>query len=256
MIKLTEKTAAPIPNILQTEGVRLTATMQADYDAGKRDFEIDKTIYGDKEVKDSLVAIQNGKCCFCEAKITHIDDGDIEHFRPKKGYRQSNSDTLHKPGYYWLSYDWDNLFLACTKCNQRNKKNLFPLMRGSLRAISHNRNVDIEMPVFIHPSKENPEEFISFFDEVPKGIDNGGRGAKTIKYLGLDRSQLNEDRREHLGNLKTLFKIIRLVPQTPKYIRQDALAVLQKEFAEKTLEKYEYAGMYRAFFRTHPIPET
>jgi uncharacterized protein (TIGR02646 family) len=254
MIQITRKTAAAIPNILLTEGARLTDLMHAAHDAGERDFEIDKTIYGHTDVKDALIGIQNGKCCFCEAKITHIDDGDIEHFRPKKGYRQSNSDSLHKPGYYWLSYDWDNLFLACTKCNQRNKGNLFPLMAGSVRATSHTNNINAEKPIFIHPSQENPSAFISFYDEVVRGTDAEGRGAKAIEYLGLDRPALEEDRREHLGNLKSLYKIIRLVPQTPVEIRKEALTHLQKEYTKKTKETYEYAGMYRAFFRNNPIP--
>ena len=256
MIQLTRKTAAVIPNILQNQGERLTSRMQAAYDTGERDFEIDKTIYGDKEVKDSLIDIQNGKCCFCEAKITHIDDGDIEHFRPKKGYRQSNSDTLHRPGYYWLSYDWDNLFLACTKCNQRNKKNLFPLMPGSPRATSHNAAIDTEKPIFIHPAKENPEDFISFHDEVPKGIDKANRGAKTIRYLGLDRDALDEARRERLDDLKLIYQLATTFPMFPPLDRKRAIENLRKQKTEKTMETHEYAGMYRAFFNTHPIPES
>ena len=255
MIQLTRKTAATVPNILQTIGTTLIATMKADYDAGKRDFEIDNKVYGDNEVKDSLVAIQNGKCCFCEAKITHIDDGDIEHFRPKKGYRQSNSDSLHKPGYYWLSYDWDNLFLACTKCNQRNKANLFPLMSDSQRATSHNINIDKEKPIFIHPSKENPEEFISFYDEVPKGIDKKGKGAKTIKCLGLDRPVLEEDRRGRLNDLKLIYQLATSFPTFPPQDRKQAIENLRKQKAEKTLETCEYAGMHRAFFKNNPVPD-
>jgi hypothetical protein len=37
-------------------------------------------IYGHPQVKDSLLTLQNGKCCFCEAQINHVSYGDVEHF--------------------------------------------------------------------------------------------------------------------------------------------------------------------------------
>ena len=255
MVQITRKTTADIPKTLLTEGARLTESMKAAYDNGERSFKIDPEVYGHKEVKDKLIDIQNGKCCFCEAKITHIDDGDIEHFRPKKGFRQSKNESLQRPGYYWLCYEWDNLFLACTKCNQRNKANLFPLMPSSPRAISHHTDIKEEKTVFIHPASENPESFISFYEEVSKGTDKEGRGAATIESLGLNRFELNEDRRVHVSDLKTMLEIIKLVPQTPAELREQVLGVLRKMVTEKTKETHEYAGMYRAFFKKYPIPE-
>ena len=56
-----------------------------------------------ESVKDALREAQHGKCAFCESKISHIAHGDVEHFRPKAGYRQNPEDPLVQPGYYWLS---------------------------------------------------------------------------------------------------------------------------------------------------------
>lgn len=154
MIQITRKAGVPIPNILTKKGIELATQMKIAYEAGERTFEFDKNIYGHKEVKDQLIKIQNYKCCFCEAKIGHIDDGDVEHFRPKRAYKQKKGNALQYPGYYWLAYNWDNLFLACTKCNGRNKLNLFPLINASNRATSHLKNITDENPIFIHPANE------------------------------------------------------------------------------------------------------
>lgn len=88
MIKIRKKSTAPVPGILQTKGKEATEALKARYDSGERDFsgkDFDSGIYENKEVKDSLIVIQDYKCCFCESKIGHIGYGDVEHFRPKAG---------------------------------------------------------------------------------------------------------------------------------------------------------------------------
>lgn len=255
MIQLTRKVLFAVPDILLTTGAALTAQMNVDYDAGVTIFEFDNNIYAADTVKETLIEIQNYKCAFCEARIGHIDDGDVEHFRPKKGYKQTNGDPLEKPGYYWLGYHWDNLYLACTKCNQRNKGNLFPLLTGSVRAISHHSNLDLELPVFIHPSAEDPSQHITFENEIPTEVNGSIRGKLTIQYLALDRSVLTQDRAERLSDLKTLFELVKLIPLIPEDIRKEALQNLQRQYNEKTSETYPYAGMFRAFFQRYPVPK-
>ncbi|MGR8934038.1 MAG: hypothetical protein ACU837_06555 [Gammaproteobacteria bacterium] len=89
---------------------------------GTRKFRFDNTVYGHKTVKETLNAMQHGNCCFCESKITHISFGDVEHFRPKAGYKQNGTEKLQTPGYYWLVYDWENLLLSCERCNREYNK--------------------------------------------------------------------------------------------------------------------------------------
>lgn len=251
MIQITRKAGVPIPTVLLEGGVELTTQMETAYQAGERLFNFDNTVYANGSVKAALIKIQNYKCCFCEAKIGHIDDGDVEHFRPKKAFRQSPETPLQRPGYYWLAYNWDNLFLACTKCNGRNKINLFPLLDGSARSTSHLTDIVNELPVFIHPANENPAAYITFEDNLPIGIDE--RGQITIECLGLDRPLLNEHRGERLDDLKVLYKMYALIPETPPELKAEALKNLRKQFELKTLEISEYAGMFRAFFENNPI---
>src|SRR5690606_31270242 len=66
-------------------------------------------MFNDKAVKDELKKVFT-KCAYCESNYGAVFDGDVEHFRPKGKVNEKNPQT---PGYYWLSNEWNNLFLAC-----------------------------------------------------------------------------------------------------------------------------------------------
>ena len=119
---------SPVPPAKLTEDVvlekrreleQLFDTDPAKYKAGGKGVKlpIDAKIYGHPQVKDQLKAEQHDKCCFCEADFTANGYGDVEHFRPKGGYQQTEKGKISKPGYYWLAYEWQNLFFSCQICN-------------------------------------------------------------------------------------------------------------------------------------------
>ncbi len=208
MIKI-DKSHATVPLILdkahsKSKGTIATQVLETEYDAGKRTFDFDSNIYGHTDVKKVLIQLQHGKCCFCESFVRHIAHGDVEHFRPKGGYLDSTSTTLLRPGYYWLAYDFENLFLSCQVCNQTYKRNFFPLVDDSKRIKSHHNHADLhlEEPLIIDPAKDTPEDHIYFDQEIPKGIDD--KGTLTIERLGLDRDELNEYRFSWLKNLQDI----------------------------------------------------
>jgi uncharacterized protein (TIGR02646 family) len=255
MIRIRKKAASPVPHILQSKGRQATASLKDQYNNGERDFgskDFDKTIYGNKEVKEALISIQDGKCCFCESKILHISHGDVEHFRPKAGWVQSN-ENLNKPGYYWLAYEWDNLLLSCEICNQRHKKNVFPLVNNSLRALSHFDNINTEQAVFINPAIDDPEQFITFKEEVPVAVHENSRGNETILKLGLDRETLNEQRRTKLNLIRDIYDLAKGYPDIDPQSKQQAKTIIQRRFEESQLDLTEYASMLRSFFRDNPI---
>jgi hypothetical protein len=132
MIRINKPTA---PEVLRTRGVAAAQALCAAHDAspeayrkGTKRFDADfnRAIYAAPAVKDALLAAQHGKCAFCESQVRHVSFGDVEHFRPKGGYRQAAKDRLRRPGYFWLVYTWENLFFSCQMCNQMYKGNLFP----------------------------------------------------------------------------------------------------------------------------------
>ncbi len=190
-----------------------------EYNDGLEKFDFEKSSYKHPDVKKKLIRDQNGKCAFCEQNIVSVSYGDVEHFRPKGGYSQNTIDYLHKPGYYWLATDWDNLMLVCQICNQRNKKNLFPLLNPERRALCHHDNINLEKPFFINPYKENPTQLIGFRKEVAYGKDKRHRGKKTIESIGLNRTDLSgdykdllEERRDYLAIIEQSYKISKKAP--------------------------------------------
>jgi len=229
------------PKILHDEdasGPKATKTLKKAYDDGQRDFTSDdfnSKIYGAASVKTALIKAQHKKCCFCESKVTHISYGDVEHFRPKGGFRQKKSDPLTKPGYYWLAYEWSNLFLSCTLCNQRYKANLFPLAVIRNRARSHHDDVADERPQFIHPSDDDPEQYIGFRDEVVYAIGGKRRGKVTIEALGLNRDDLVEMRRDRLQPVKRSQRTVTLLKR-----KRDLEGGLSPDL-ESLLEEHEAA---------------
>ncbi len=229
MIRINKPSTAPA--ILTNDGATETKDLcdeyvrdRRAYRSGIKTFEFKSAIYGHASVKEALKTAQHGKCAFCESRITHVQYGDVEHFRPKKGFLRGKS--LTRPGYYWLAYDWDNLLLACQICNQRHKRNAFPLVRGSLRARSHLGSIAKERPVFIHPGQEDPLNEIEFRKHVPYPRNGSVRGHRTIRGLGLDRRELMEERAAHLESLKTIVNLMRTCPPGPE--RNQALDLLRR----------------------------
>ena len=192
------------------------------YEANQEKFDFASSIYAHESVKEALIKAQHQKCCFCERIIGK--NGDVEHFRPKGAYQQAQGESLKYPAYYWLAYQWENLYLSCSSCNSRHKKNLFPLQDPSKRATNHNQRITKESPLFIDCGKENPEEFIGFRAEYAYAIDGNSRGEITIDYLDLNSDDLIESRRQRLNDLRELNKILVSAIENPHNQKLQELA--------------------------------
>ena len=223
---------------------------QQDYDEGLEKFEFDSSIYADKRIKNKLISDQSGKCALCEQHIISVSYGDVEHFRPKGGYAQNGRDQLHIPGYYWLAYDWANLMLVCQICNQRFKKNFFPLRNPEKRALNHNSSIKKEKPFFINPYSENPSFLIGYNMEVAYGKDRKNRGKKTIETIGLNRNgkeknskDLMELRADHLEKINIIYKIIKMSGSTLDE-KVEAHRIIKNSMATNS----QFSAMIRANF--------
>ncbi len=80
-----------------------------------------------KEAKKQLFAETGGKCAYCEAPTREVAYGDVEHYRPKSSY-------------WWLAYCYDNYLASCQLCNQKFKKDDFPIQNRKMRAPIIKRN--------------------------------------------------------------------------------------------------------------------
>lgn len=248
MIQITGKLSEPAPKILLSKGSAAAKELCIAYESGVRKFKFKSSIYGHRDVKRKLIEIQKGKCCFCESEFLHVSYGDVEHYRPKGGWIQ-HDEPLNEPGYYWLAYEWSNLFLSCSICNQQFKKNSFPLSNPLSRVLSHSQDIAIEKPLLLNPAFDNPEDHIEFKEEYPFGKDD--RGNLTIAISGIDRETIAVRRRDLLNKIKIIFKLAKNTPSTPD--RNEAITFL-KELEQNCLNgKAEYSAMLKSFFSKNPI---
>lgn len=170
-------------------------------------FEFESKIYGAVQVKDALIAMQHGKCAYCEGDFRAFSYGDTEHQRPKAYSQQNVGAPTIRPGYYWLAYDWSNLVLSCERCNRSRKRNLFPLGNPGARAMTPEA-VANEEPLLLDPTGEvDPRTQIRFENGVPTGLSE--IGWTTIECLNLDRIELNGHRWRHLRHITALQKLVR-----------------------------------------------
>ena len=164
MIKVNK---GPAPSRLIDAGTAATVSLKEDYDTapqqfrdGTRKLKFKDSIFGHATVRNELGRIQSGKCCYCEVKIpVPYALQHVEHYRPKTQSRQSRKSKPRFPGYYWLAYDWTNLFLCCHFCNSSNKIDLFPLADDAMRARDHHDPIAQEAPLILCPNQSESESW-------------------------------------------------------------------------------------------------
>lgn len=171
--------------------------------------------YRHREVKDALVRSFHGKCAYCESKITHIDYGHIEHYRPKGG-------AAARPD---LTFEWTNLLLACGICNGAEyKADRFPEAN--------------EGGPIVDPCGEDPAVHFDFvFDPVTKLANvygNTPRGRTTERLLGLNRNELRNYRSRRVRTLLVLALYAQTDPEAASLL------------AEAKQDSAEYTAFARA----------
>lgn len=181
-----------------------------------------------------------------------LDGADVEHYRPKGAVRQEPGSPEQLPGYYWLAYSWENLYLCCQICNRSGKKDLFPLADPAARARSHHDDVAGESPLLLDPAgPEDPREHIRFRQELAIPLTEAGR--KTIEILDLNREPLRDERLKCLQQLVRLQNMVRLRAggTEPADIeeRNDARAQL----ARAPLPETVFSAMAADFLREHDV---
>jgi uncharacterized protein (TIGR02646 family) len=237
-----------IPEPLSTKGKKARTAHCTAYSrhseafhSGEKTFKFDRNIYTHSKVKAQLIIDQHGKCCYCERRIGN--KGDIEHFRPKGAVQQSPGKPLIKPGYYWLAYDWNNLYLSCSVCNQHHKQNQFPLEDPETRALNHKGKIEKESRLIIDPSQDSPEDHIGFRGAAVYEITPTGKA--TISVLQLNHVILEDDRLNYLKHLKICYKILKSSRKDTENLVAQGLIVDAAQLLEEAVQpgaKYSAAA--------------
>ena len=210
-----------------------------------------RAVYGSAHIKKALCREQHGKCCYCESKFEYVYSGDVEHYRPKGAANIGT--TKIWPGYYWLAYDWSNLFFSCAACNQHYKRDQFPLVVEARRCRDHYGDVEAEEPLILKPSgPQDPRNHIIFRCDLPVGVTEAGK--ETIRVVGLDREELSLKRFAHLKMVKHLYDAARLLysDPTPEVVLvlngiRSALTALKSPTAEFSAAVQDFLISQRPF---------
>jgi len=157
----------------------------------QRRWPIDPSVIEGKDVVAALRALFFDKCAYCETLVGRDDRVPSRHRPPEEAVQLDG--TVSRDHYWWMAYDWENLYLVCPTCRS-NKGRLFPTNSGRVR--SENRDwVDLilEQPLLIDPCHHDPAEDLGYqHDGTLVGLT--ARGTTTIDVLGLNRPDLVEAR--------------------------------------------------------------
>lgn len=168
--------------------------------------------YRQKQIQEVLKIMFHGKCGYCESYIEHVSDPHIEHYRPKSRFPA-------------LTFDWNNLLLACGKCNSTPYKgDKFPEAN--------------EGGPIVNPCIDNPEDHFGFIYDIQAKlatvVAKTTRGRTTEKLLGLNRNALRQHRSTHVTRLIVLARLAHADTEA------------QKLLSEAKQDNAEYAAFARA----------
>lgn len=186
------------------------------YKARRDAFEKNKTagkyissdnLYKPDKVKTALDLIYHKKCAYCEKSLKDADR-HVEHYRPKVPY-------------FWLAFSWDNLLIACKRCNEIKSNKFTDYLEGKQlnyneetlkTAQSQAKNYNaIEKPLIINPEQETEESLRKHFTfdlDSAKLLYLSPQMEETIDVCKLNRKELVDKRKDELTRLK-------------KYLQQD-----------------------------------
>lgn len=123
--------------------------------------------YRQDDVKEQLKEMYGELCCYCESRVGVVEFGHIEHRKPKKKFPED-------------TYDWDNLHLACTRCNVRKGRKYskrYPILDAVKDRISEHLSYEVDRrgvwPKALKPRGETTIRHVDLTDENLRKNWNG-----------------------------------------------------------------------------------
>lgn len=196
------------------------ALKNIDEDADRREY-IDKNAEAWSAVRYKLWMLGHCKCWYSEVGLL-ADEGEIEHFRPKKQVWKT------KPphgGYWWRAFDWMNFRLVHPNVNKRKtdystkelagKGCYFPVKPGTNHAVRESEEKQ-EVPLLLDPIVRKDCRLLCF--DISSGrpiprVDKTGdldddwqhaRAAETIGYYHLDEGTWNARRFDIMASVQSI----------------------------------------------------
>ena len=183
--------------------------------------------------REQLHEAFNSKCAFCESYIRLTDFSCMDRYRPKSGAINVDG-TASADHYWWLAYEWPNLYLVCLACN-KIRGDRFPV--GKTRAAPRVTGAELlkEEPLLLDPCYDFPEDHF-VFDEKGFVASDSQQGQITIEILGLNRTPLTQGRKEVVESMKATWQeAVKLGPK----------AFTPELFQELADERHSFLGLRR-----------
>lgn len=170
MIRLSQ---GPKPQILLDKGEEWTTAYVQWCDDG---IGTEPRHYAHADIRTALEEETNSKCAYCEGRINDVAYTHIEHKLPKR-----KNPTL--------VCEWDNLTIACPKCNTK---------KG---------DYDDKACPLLDPYVDDVESHVVFYGPMAFACDSASAQA-TIALLELNRSDLLFSRKSALEGVDRLISLI------------------------------------------------
>lgn len=157
-----------------------------------------KGAYNFKELREAVTKETAGKCAYCEDTLLATVSGDIEHILPKAHFRQH-------------MFDYQNLTLACPKCNN-SKSQFYDPSYG-----------------LINPFTTDPEKHLVAAGPLVMALTDLGETTKEV--LDLNRPALITERIERIESIKGMVMIWRKLKPGPRkdLLTKQILAEAEKD---------------------------
>lgn len=146
-------------------------------------------------ISESLNTLFNGKCAYCETKIFFKNSGNfLDHFRPRNNARGFSSEDIDLDYYWWLMYEWENMYYCCNECDMV-KSTWFPVLGKRAKQLTpHSKALEIEESLLVDPCYDNPDKHLSYDFRAGTMISLSKKGEATIEILKLNRKTLIKGR--------------------------------------------------------------
>lgn len=203
-------------------------------------------------VKGPLWRLFYGKCAYCEIQFENQEEMQIDRFRPKTGAMNLDG-SVSKDHYWWLAYEWENLFPICRQC-KRYKGRRFPVQRKRAEPELPVAQLEIERPLLLNPclADDEPEEAL-LFDTEGMVHANSKRGDIVIDVFNLNRSELVKDRAESASRIAERLAALSDLSAIPSAARSQKEQIQAKQLFRELREMLEdsqpFAALHRQLIR-------
>ncbi|MFI7065712.1 AAA family ATPase [Kribbella sp. NPDC050124] len=180
----------PAPPVLVSQRKRALDRLRSYHQGDTRQsrYPLDLKLVRHQAVVAALSTMFDEKCAYCESPAAK---GLVEWHRPPQEAMGEDRE-VSRDHYWWLAYDWDNLYPICTACRS-NKAQWFPVTAPRAEPEARGQQLLVEGPMLLDPCYDNPEHHFQY-EEDGTVTGMGGRALQTIQILGLNRPKLLKDR--------------------------------------------------------------